>query len=71
VSLDVAIERTTEVQRLLGERVPAASIGAGHAELRPTDTLDSVIARADAELPRQGTPSHLMASVRRVEDQLI
>ena len=32
------------------QRVPAASISAGHAELLPTDTLDSVIARADAEL---------------------
>ncbi|HEV7773680.1 MAG TPA: GGDEF domain-containing protein [Conexibacter sp.] len=50
VSLDIAIERTGEIQRLLGERVPAASISAGHAELLPTDTLDSVIAWADAKL---------------------
>jgi len=50
VSLDIAIERTGEIQRLLGERTPVASISAGHAELLPTDTLDSVIARADAKL---------------------
>jgi diguanylate cyclase (GGDEF)-like protein len=50
VSLDVAIERTTAIQRLLGERIPAASVSAGHAELLPDDTLDSVIVRADKDL---------------------
>lgn len=52
VSVEVAIERTAEIQHRLGERVPVASVSAGHAELLPTDTLDSVVARADAELYR-------------------
>jgi diguanylate cyclase (GGDEF)-like protein len=50
VSLDVAIERTAEIQRELTARNPAASFSAGHAALGPGDTLDSVIARADTDL---------------------
>ena len=50
VTLDVAAERIAEIQRTLNARSPAASISGGKAALRDDDTLDSVIARADAEL---------------------
>lgn len=50
VTLDVAAERIAEIQRALNARSPAASISAGQARLRDDDTVDSVIARADAEL---------------------
>lgn len=52
VTLELAAERIAEIQRTLDARSPAASISAGQADLRADDTLDSVIARADAELSR-------------------
>jgi len=50
VALELAAERIAEIQRTLSARNPAASISAGRAALRDDDTLDSVIARADAQL---------------------
>jgi diguanylate cyclase (GGDEF)-like protein len=50
VTLELAAERIAEIQRTLDARSPAASISAGQAALRDDDTLDTVIARADAEL---------------------
>jgi diguanylate cyclase (GGDEF)-like protein len=50
VTPELAAERIAEIQRTLNARSPAASITAGQAALRDDDTLDAVIARADAEL---------------------
>ncbi len=50
VTVELAAEHIAEIQRTLNARSPAASISAGHTALRDDDTLDSVIARADAAL---------------------
>jgi len=50
VTLELAAERIAAIQRTLNARNPSASISAGQASLRDDDTLDSLIARADAEL---------------------
>jgi len=50
VTVELAAERIADIQRTLTARSPAASISAGHTALCDGDTLDSVIARADAEL---------------------
>jgi len=50
VTLDIAAERIAEIQHTLNARNPTASISAGQADLRNNDTLDSLIARADAAL---------------------
>ena len=49
VTLDVASGRIAEIQRALEDRRPGASISAGLAEFAD-DTLESLIARADAAL---------------------
>jgi diguanylate cyclase (GGDEF)-like protein len=52
VSVKVASDRIAEIQRALADSRPQASISAGCAELRDDDTLDSLVARAAAELSR-------------------
>ncbi len=52
VSAKVASDRIAEIQRALDDHRPPASISAGCAELRDDDTLDSLVARADAALYR-------------------
>ncbi len=52
VTTEVAAERLAEIQRALGNRQPSASVSIGRAELQDDDTLESLIARADAELYR-------------------
>ncbi|HST42000.1 MAG TPA: GGDEF domain-containing protein [Conexibacter sp.] len=44
------LQRITIIQHHLAQRPTAASISAGHARLRPGDTLSTLIARADAAL---------------------
>lgn len=52
VSLEVASRRLAEIQRALEALRPGASISAGLAMLADDDTLESVVARADAALYR-------------------
>jgi diguanylate cyclase (GGDEF)-like protein len=55
VTREVAAERLAEIQGTLAARSPAASISSGLAELRDDDTLETLIARADAALYRAKT----------------
>jgi diguanylate cyclase (GGDEF)-like protein len=48
--IDAARQRFDEVARNLMQRIPAASVGVGLAALEEPDTLDALIARADAAL---------------------
>jgi diguanylate cyclase (GGDEF)-like protein len=57
VSLEVARDRIAEIQRALAALRPGASISAGLAELLDDDTLESLIARADAVLYRAKSES--------------
>jgi diguanylate cyclase (GGDEF)-like protein len=50
VTAEVAAVRVIEVERALEARHPGASVTAGLAQLRDDDTLESLIARADAAL---------------------
>jgi diguanylate cyclase (GGDEF)-like protein len=56
VTLDVAGGRIAEIERALELRRPGATISAGVAELTADDTLESLVARADAQLYR-GKPN--------------
>ena len=49
-SATAAKARVSQAQSVLGELVDGATVSAGYAELRATDTLDEVIARADKDL---------------------
>jgi diguanylate cyclase (GGDEF)-like protein len=55
LTLAVACERMAEIQSALSDHAPGASISAGLAELAPDDSLESLIARADAALYRVKT----------------
>jgi diguanylate cyclase (GGDEF)-like protein len=55
MTLPVAAERIAEIHAALAELHAGASISAGLAELEPDDTLESLIARADAALYRVKT----------------
>ena len=55
VSLDVATDRFAEMRRRFAALRPGASISAGLARLADDDTLESLIARADAALYRTRT----------------
>ncbi len=59
VTLAAASDRIAEIQQVLEARRPRASVSAGLAELEETDTLESLIARADADLycSRRGAAS--------------
>jgi diguanylate cyclase (GGDEF)-like protein len=50
VALDVASERIAEIKRALETLRPGVAISAGITELKGDDTLESLIARADAAL---------------------
>jgi diguanylate cyclase (GGDEF)-like protein len=50
VTLEVASDRVSEIQQALETRRPGASISAGLALLTSNDTLETLIARADAAL---------------------
>jgi len=50
VDLATASERLVQMQATLDEMNPGASISSGLADLRPGDTLEAVIGRADAAL---------------------
>jgi diguanylate cyclase (GGDEF)-like protein len=50
VDLATASERIVEIRAALDEMHPGASISAGLADLRPGDTLEAVIGRADEAL---------------------
>jgi diguanylate cyclase (GGDEF)-like protein len=54
-TLDVAHDRAAAICRELEALRPGASLTAGLAELRPTDTFDTLVWRADAAL-RQAKP---------------
>ena len=57
---EVAEESLARARSALSRLVPGATISAGFAELRPTDTIDDAIHRADTELYRRrrlGQPS--------------
>ncbi len=55
LTLAEASGRVAEIQRALEARRPGATISAGLAALEGDDTLDSLIARADADLYRAKT----------------
>jgi diguanylate cyclase (GGDEF)-like protein len=59
-----AAERLECVRVALDELVAGATISAGCAELRPTDTLDAVIRRADTDLYRGRLGRHPSAGRR-------
>lgn len=50
VSLESAFENLAEIGRLLERLRPGAGISSGLAEMRPGDSLESLIARADVAL---------------------
>jgi diguanylate cyclase (GGDEF)-like protein len=52
VTRESASESIAEIERLLGRLRPGVAIAAGLAEMHPGDTLESLIARADADLDR-------------------
>jgi diguanylate cyclase (GGDEF)-like protein len=52
LTLDGASHRVAEIQRALEALRPGASISSGLAEFRDDDSLESLIARADADLYR-------------------
>jgi diguanylate cyclase (GGDEF)-like protein len=52
VTLDVAEERVAGIQRALDDLRPGATVSAGLAALEPDDSLEALIARADAALYR-------------------
>jgi diguanylate cyclase (GGDEF)-like protein len=71
VTADVAEARMAGVRSVLDDQVAGATVSAGYAEARATDTLDDVVRRADADLyrtrriehdPRSGDPSGPIAS---------
>lgn len=62
VTLGVASDRIREIQAALEARWPGASVSAGLAELTINDTLETLIARADAALYRTKTASTPSAS---------
>jgi diguanylate cyclase (GGDEF)-like protein len=51
-ALEPAIQQVAEMQTALSESQPTASLSVGFAELRPKETLEDLLARADAELYR-------------------
>jgi diguanylate cyclase (GGDEF)-like protein len=53
VSLEVASDRVTEMKRALAALRPGAAISAGITALQADDSLESLIARADAALYRE------------------
>jgi diguanylate cyclase (GGDEF)-like protein len=58
-SPDEATAGITRAAHLLSSRIPGAAFSAGHSQLRPADTLEDVLGRADDELyrHRRGRPS--------------
>jgi diguanylate cyclase (GGDEF)-like protein len=48
--IDAARNRFDEVAKALAQRIPAASVGVGFAQLTNSDTLDELIAHADDAL---------------------
>jgi PleD family two-component response regulator len=52
VTLEAASNRVDEIQHHVLARRPGASISSGLAELQDEDTIESLIARADADLER-------------------
>ena len=52
-TLSAAPSRSARMAALLAERTGGATVSVGLAELRPDDTLDSILRRADADLYRQ------------------
>lgn len=55
-SSEVADECLRRVRIALDQSYPGATVSAGSAELRPSETLDEVISRADIDLYRQRDP---------------
>jgi diguanylate cyclase (GGDEF)-like protein len=70
---DVAEARLARVRSVLEELVEGASVSAGYAELRASDTLDDVVRRADTDLYRtrrieQAQPDRQLTAVPSVPD---
>ena len=58
----IAEARFADVIASLADAAPGHSATAGFAELRPEDTLETLIARADADMYRRRRPGNLAAS---------
>ena len=72
----VAEERLARVRSVLEELVEGATVSAGYAELRATDTLDDVVRRADTDLYRargieQAPPDGPLTVVRSDPDRAL
>lgn len=63
-STDVADECLGRVRAALDRSTPGASVSTGRAELRPSETLDEVIRRADRDLYQQRGPARESGSPR-------